>query len=246
MIRIQASVGRGGLNRADDVRVVQKALNVYRRRYGRGQAMPETGVVASAVVETILDLQRRLGVAPSGRIEPMSPTLRALERAGSPTNIGSQEFQAQRAFAGTIEVLVSDGLLLSSGSQWGHVAIDVGGTVYSRGHGGYFVIPRARYLQSNGKLRETVGLVLQMSESEIRIVLSELRRRVALNEPYDLLGNSCSTNVADVLETVGVLAHDPRYQWDASRRTAVSPKEVLIIVSRSSRVVKRNIYPKTK
>lgn len=29
MIRITASVGRGGLNRASDVRVVQRALSLY-------------------------------------------------------------------------------------------------------------------------------------------------------------------------------------------------------------------------
>jgi len=66
------------------------------------------------------------------------------------------------------------------------------------------------------------------------------------NAPYDLIGNSCSTNVADVLEMVGVLAHDPRFKWDAAATTAVSPKEVLIIVSRSPRMRQRNVYPKTK
>lgn len=246
MMRIQASVGRGGLNRVDDVRKVQKALNAYRRRYARGRGIPETGLVTFAFIETIFDLQRMVGHTVSGRIEPMSPTLRTLDRAGSPADIRAAGSGAYTSPAGTVEVLVSDGLLMSSGSQWGHVAIDVGGTVYSRGHGGYFMIPRSVYLQRNGSIRETVGLVLRLSDREMGVVLGELRRRVALNESYDLIGNSCSTNVADVLEMVGVLAHDPRYQWDASRRTAVSPKEVLIIVSRSSRVLKRNVYPKAK
>ncbi|WP_371321290.1 peptidoglycan-binding protein [Achromobacter seleniivolatilans] len=67
MIRIQASVGQGGLNRAADVRVVQRALNAYRRRYRYGREIPETGLVSSDVVQTIQDFQSRLGVAPSGR-----------------------------------------------------------------------------------------------------------------------------------------------------------------------------------
>ncbi|EHK67906.1 hypothetical protein [Achromobacter arsenitoxydans] len=175
----------------------------------------------------------------------MSPTLRALGRAGGLAEFDTAMPEVLRAVAGTVEVLVSDGRLVSSGSQWGHVAVDIGGTVYSRAHTNYYVLPRAYYLQRNS-YRVTVGLVLRMSGGEIGILRRELQRRAALQAPYDLIGNSCSTNVADVLEMIGVLAHDPRFQWDALRRTAVSPKEVLIIVSRSPRLLRRNIYPKLK
>lgn len=158
MIRIQASVGQGGLNRAADVRVVQRALNAYRRRYRYGREIPETGLVSSDVVQTIQDFQSRLGVAPSGRVEPMSPALRALDRAGGTADIGGMGYVGSGT---TVEVLVSDGRLVSQGSQWGHVAIDVGGTVYSRAHGGYDTKPRAAYLFSNS-FRDTVGLVLKV------------------------------------------------------------------------------------
>lgn len=242
MIRIQASVGRGGLNRAEDVHVVQKALNEYRRRYGRGRNIPESSLVSFDMVNAIRDFQREFGVEPSGVILPTSPTLHASGRAGGLANIGESRYLGAGT---TVEVLVSDGRLLSQGSQWGHVAIDVAGVVYSRAHTGYDSKPRSNYLYSN-RFRATVGLVLRVSPADVSTMRAELRRRVALNESYDLLGNSCSTNVADVLEMVGVLAHDPRFQWDASRRTAVSPKEVLLIVSRSSRVVRRTWYPKTK
>lgn len=245
MIHILGSVGHLALNRFADVLVVQKALNVYRRRYRRGRSMPETGKSSFDVVDTIKDLQRKGGISATGRIEPMSPTLRVLDRAGGLRDIGSVGFTPSSVIAGTIEVLVSDGRLWSQGSQWGHVAIDVDGIVFSRAHNGYDAKPREHYLNANS-FRETVGLVLRFSESEISIVRSELRRRVAANAPYDLIGNSCSTNVADVLEMVGVLAHDPRFKWDAAATTAVSPKEVLIIVSRSPRMRQRNVYPKTK
>ena len=36
----------------------------------------------------------------------------------------------------TVEVIVSDGRLISPGSQWGHVAIEIDGTVYGMSHGG--------------------------------------------------------------------------------------------------------------
>ncbi|WP_197685558.1 hypothetical protein [Achromobacter sp. MFA1 R4] len=244
MIRITASVGQGGFNRASDVRVVQRALRLYKRRYIRGREISETGQISFDVVETIKHLQRRLGEDESGRLEPVSPALRALDQIKRTAGIsfGANTFAGAR---NTVEILVSDGRFVSMGSQWGHVAIDVGGTVYSRGHADYYVMPRATYLERNS-FRETVGLVLEMSAKEVAVIASELRRRVALKTPYDLVGNSCSTNVADVLEKVGVLAHDPRYQWDASRRTAVSPKEILIIVSRSSRLQRRNIYPKQR
>ncbi|WP_313621325.1 hypothetical protein [Achromobacter sp.] len=236
--------GAGGYNRVTDVRVVQRALNLYIRRYIRRREIAETGLISFDAVETIKNLQRTLGRVASGRIEPMSPTLHALDQVFRTAGISLSE-NALVAERNSIEVLVSDGRPISLGSQWGHVAIAIGGTVYSRAHDNYYVLPRSEYLERNS-FRETVGLVLQMSAAEVASIEADLRRRVALNTPYDLIGNSCSTNVADVLERVGVLAHDPRYQWDASRRTAVSPKEVLIIVSRSSRLQKRNIYPKRK
>jgi Family of unknown function (DUF6402) len=143
----------------------------------------------------------------------------------------------------TVEVIVSDGKLISSGSQWGHVAIDIDGTVYTRSHSKYTVLTRDRYFSGN-TWRAHTGLVLKVTSSEKIIILNELKNRVALNAAYDLRTNSCSTNVADVLEMVGILAHDPRFQLSPSSTDDVSPKEVLLVVSRSKNMVRRNEYPK--
>jgi hypothetical protein len=44
--------------------------------------------------------------------------------------------------------------------------------------------------------------------------------------------------VADVLESIGILAHDPRFFFAPSSTGGVAPKELLIFVLRSRRVVK--------
>ena len=59
-----------------------------------------------------------------------------------------------------VEVLISDSRLLSRGSQFGHIAIDINGTVYSRNHSGWFVTTRESYLQRQQNFRDTVGLLL--------------------------------------------------------------------------------------
>lgn len=87
---------------------------------------------------------------------------------------------------------------------------------------------------------------MRVSVSELAAIQRELDKKIALQAPYDIQTNSCSTNAADVLEKVGILAHDPRFQWDPAVRTAVSPKEVLIVVSRSWRLAARHVYRKVQ
>jgi hypothetical protein len=89
-------------------------------------------------------------------------------------------------------------------------------------------------------------LVLRVSATEKSKIEKELKRRVEIDAPYNITNNSCSTNIADVLESVGILSHDPRFQFDPESTDMVSPKEVLIVVSRSKRMVKRNHYSKSQ
>lgn len=118
------------------------------------------------------------------------------------------------------------------------------GRVYSRSHSTYYVATdKAKYLADNS-YRDNVGLVLRVSPAEKLTVSHELDKRVNENKPYNILSNSCSTNVADVLELIGILAHDPRFQVNPQSTDEVSPKEVLLVVSRSSRLAKRVEYIK--
>lgn len=78
MRTILASVGRGGLNRSDDVRLVQELLNRHVR-------LPQpplvvNGVMDARTVAVLEAFQRRVLQMhrPDGRVEPGSPTLAAL------------------------------------------------------------------------------------------------------------------------------------------------------------------------
>lgn len=141
----------------------------------------------------------------------------------------------------TVEVIVSDGRVVSQGSQWGHVAIDIDGTVYGMSHNGYDKRAKSIYLNANS-YRDSIGVVLRVSLAEKEKMKDELERRLKIGGDYNVLSNSCSTNVADVLESIGILAHDPRFFFAPSSSAGVAPKELLIFILRSKRVVKRNEY----
>lgn len=132
-----------------------------------------------------------------------------------------------------IEVIVSDSKILSYGSNWGHVAIFVDGKIYSRAHEVYFTTNYDEYINRNS-YRDSIGIVLAISPREKEIIKKELDRRVFINKKYDLLNNSCSSNVEDVLELIDILAHDPRGLPELS-----TPAEILSVVSKSKRVVKK-------
>jgi len=145
----------------------------------------------------------------------------------------------------TIEILVFEAIIYSNGSQFGHVAIDIDGVIYTRAHSKYSRILIGKlFRDSNQKFRDFEGLVLRVSPDEKNKIKLELERRIKIDKQYDIIDNSCSTNIADVLETIGILAHDPRFQVNPESTNLVSPKEILIIVSRSKRMSKRNHYSK--
>ncbi|MFY3383857.1 hypothetical protein [Paracidovorax sp. MALMAid1276] len=163
---------------------------------------------------------------------------------GYQRKIKSKEAIFSDAQDGSVEVFIFDAMMLSVGSQWGHAAVDVDGVIYTRAHSQYASIERAKYLRNNSLIRDYVGLVLRVSSREKRAIKLEFERRIAEQKPYDIISNSCSTNVADVLESIGVLAHDPRFQINPASSNAVSPKELLIVMSRSNRLIKRINYSK--
>lgn len=78
-----------------------------------------------------------------------------------------------------IEVIVSDSRFLSSGSQWGHVAISIDRVVYSRAHDEYVKMDEQIYfhggtvnllrgpIKAEGNTwRDNVGLVLRLTPAE--------------------------------------------------------------------------------
>lgn len=163
-----------------------------------------------------------------------------------------------------IEVIISDSRAVSQGSQWGHAAVVVDDTVYSRGHEEYVTMSKDVYLNGGSYsralgparlegqgYRDNAGLVLWVSPREKKIVEDELKRRVQHDREhikkegvghsrYSVFDDSCSSNVADALELVGILAHDPRWL-----PFPVTPAELLAVLGKSNRLVKKNYYPKS-
>lgn len=143
----------------------------------------------------------------------------------------------------TVEIIVSDSRIMSRGSQWGHVAMDINGVVYGMSHNGYDQRPKDLYM-ANNSFRDSIGVVLRVSPAEREKMRSEFERRKTIGKGYNAISNSCSTNVADVLESIGILAHDPRYFFAPASTAGVAPKELLISIKKSKRVVKLIDYPK--
>lgn len=143
----------------------------------------------------------------------------------------------------TVEIIVSDGRIVSRGSQWGHVAMEIDGMVYGMSHDGYDRRPKDVYIVRNS-YRDSIGVVLRVSPAEREKMRREFERRKNLGQGYNLISNSCSTNVADVLESIGILAHDPRFFFAPASTAGVAPKELLSTIKKSKRVVRIIDYPK--
>ncbi|WP_211474092.1 hypothetical protein [Collimonas humicola] len=160
------------------------------------------------------------------------------------TDADAKEIRIETA---SVEVIVSDSRVISPGSQFGHVAIVVNDVAYSRAHGGYDSKKSySQYVQIQETFRDSVGYILRVSPDEKQEIEKELKRRVSVtnrdpeSHEYSLLDNSCSSNIADVLNLVGIVAYDPR--WSAFGM--ISPEDIAVGLSHSKRVKEKRFYPK--
>ena len=87
MKTIVASVGHGGLNRTDDVRLVQELLNRHIQPLQRPLVVD--GVMSPRIIAAIEAFQRRVlnMRRPDGRIQPGDRTMAALTRQAAQTPI---------------------------------------------------------------------------------------------------------------------------------------------------------------
>jgi RHS repeat-associated protein len=138
------------------------------------------------------------------------------------------------------EVIISDSRMISQGSQFGHVAININGTVYSRAHSGWFVIDASTYIHRQQAFRDSIGLELNTTSKEESIMLELLNNRIKANEKYDISRNSCSSNVADALEQVGIHVYGP---WQFG---GIAPVDLLINLKKTGRVSRSNWYGKIR
>ena len=142
----------------------------------------------------------------------------------------------------TIEILISDSRSISRGSQFGHAAIAVDGVVYGRAHPGWDVDNVLNYLnrQQTKMQRDTVGYLVNASEAEKGIIISEIIKRRNENKHYSLVDNNCSSNIAEILGKAGILAYDPRWQLPG----IISPADLMTGLHHSKRLIGIRRYPK--
>jgi len=86
---IESSVGRGGANKAPDVRTVQVLLNL-----NGASALAVDGAIGDNTIRAIEAFEgQSLGMAtPTGRVDPASPTLAALAR-GMPAGLSAEKIR---------------------------------------------------------------------------------------------------------------------------------------------------------
>jgi hypothetical protein len=144
---IHASVGAGGTNQADDVRVVQDLLN-----RATGSKLAVDGICGTHTTTTVTDYQRSFLSRPDGRVDPGGQTLRRLtadseRRAGTaasrPPAQGAPAAPAGGPTGGTtLQPLGSAGRgwypYSAAGRQYGtdtmvRVLLDVAATLYRAG-----------------------------------------------------------------------------------------------------------------
>ncbi|WP_454762530.1 hypothetical protein [Cupriavidus campinensis] len=94
----------------------------------------------------------------------------------------------------------------------------------------------SEYIRNNARIRTSVGMRLRVTAHEKQIIRQELERRVRAAIPYNMLTNSCSSNVAEVLGKIGILARDPRFP------APITPAEVRAAISKSNRLTEQRLY----
>jgi hypothetical protein len=85
---ITASVGSSGVNRRDDVALVQFLLNDWRERNGR-RPITQDGLVGPKTIGAIRDFQGTVTHIVDGRVDPVGSAMRALEQLPAAESIRS-------------------------------------------------------------------------------------------------------------------------------------------------------------
>ncbi|NHV31301.1 DUF4105 domain-containing protein [Burkholderia sp. D-99] len=165
----------------------------------------------------------------------------AMKTTTPTTNTGAKEVFAHTSRE-TVEIIVSDSRLISRGSQFGHTAIIVDGREYGRAPARWDIDTKEHYLhrQQVDMQRDSWGYVLKVTAAEKQKILAEIHKRIAANEPYSLLENSCSSNIAEILESAGIQAYDRRWSF----ADTISPADLMTGLKHSRRLVAEHVYPK--
>ncbi|WP_165009925.1 hypothetical protein [Neisseria yangbaofengii] len=139
-----------------------------------------------------------------------------------------------------VEILISDGRIPSGGSEFGHVAVNIGGLVYGRSPGSWDIREKRTYIEKQQTYRKTRGFVLQLSEKDKLKLLASIEKKIVVNAKYGVLDHSCSKEIVAAFGDIGVNVVDPRWVFG----DVFSPADMANFLSKSKSVVKMNDYPK--
>ncbi len=100
MVSIRSSVGNSGVNRREDVKIIQTLLNHYRESLPRQRALSVDGLIGPATIDAISDFQKTVvGMRrPDGRVDPGGTTLARLnEQTRSQSEASSRSREQPQA-----------------------------------------------------------------------------------------------------------------------------------------------------
>lgn len=141
-----------------------------------------------------------------------------------------------------VEIIISDSIAVSMGSQFGHTAIVIDNIEYGRAHPGWDKDTKEHYLyrQQVAMHRDSWGYEIKVTSAEKQKILKEINKRMREQKDYSFFNNSCSSNIAEIFETVGIKVHDPRFEF----LDTISPADLMMGIKHSSRLARENVYPK--
>jgi len=115
-MNLSGPVGQGGMNLAQDVLRIQKAINIARDQDGLSE-ISEDGIIGPETIAAILEFQRLHTQYRDGRIDPHGVTLRELERISVPIVAARMRSAILTILGGLEGELQTRGLRLSDDVQ---------------------------------------------------------------------------------------------------------------------------------
>jgi hypothetical protein len=138
-----------------------------------------------------------------------------------------------------VEILISDSLLTRMGSQFGHVAIKIGGVIYGRAPEAWSIREQEEYLSKQKTMRGTIGYVIQLDDADKQKLFESVVNKIVKDEKYSLVDHSCSGEIVASFAELGINVVDPR--WTIG--DIYAPTDIDNFLKHSKQVIQTNLYP---
>jgi hypothetical protein len=138
-----------------------------------------------------------------------------------------------------VEILISDSRLTPIGSQFGHVAINIGGVIYGRAPAAWDIRGKEKYLLDQGSRRSTIGYVIQLDDADKRKLFESIVDKIVKDAKYSLVDHSCSGEIVASFAELGINVVDPR--WTVG--DIYAPADIDNFLKHAKQVIQTNLYP---